>query len=190
MPKSAQNRRKFLIKMATITTEYGKLSSNKTRTVYLRIRSGKTEKRINTQVKVLRCEWLPLWYRPYWKRMRQDNVHLAITLPTIDKKREKNDAFYVNICRNIWIIRKKFPSLHRSFLAVPEAIQTIRCFFAHKRTHHTHPICKNLRSHNSITQLSTHCVDILWNDRLTHLRNHQTSSIKHLTPLKKSKVNR
>ena len=38
--------------MATITTEYGKLSSNKTRTVYLRIRSGKTEKRINTQVKV------------------------------------------------------------------------------------------------------------------------------------------
>ena len=38
--------------MATITTEYGKLSSNKTRTVYLKIRSGKTEKRINTHVKV------------------------------------------------------------------------------------------------------------------------------------------
>ena len=57
--KSAQNRRKFLIKMATITTEYGKLSSNKTRTVYLRIRSGKTEKRINTQVKVLESEISP-----------------------------------------------------------------------------------------------------------------------------------
>ena len=59
MPKSAQNRRKFLVKMATITTEYGKLSSNKTRTVYLRIRSGKTEKRINTQVKVLESEISP-----------------------------------------------------------------------------------------------------------------------------------
>ena len=45
--------------MATITTEYGKLSSNKTRTVYLRIRSGKTEKRINTQVKVLESEISP-----------------------------------------------------------------------------------------------------------------------------------
>lgn len=45
--------------MATITTEYGKLSSNKTRTVYLRIRSGKTEKRINTQVKVLEYEISP-----------------------------------------------------------------------------------------------------------------------------------
>lgn len=56
MPKSAQNRRKFLVKMATITTEYGKLSSNKTRTVYLRFRSGKTEKRINTQIKVLESE--------------------------------------------------------------------------------------------------------------------------------------
>ena len=57
-----QNRRKigkFLVKMATITTEYGKLSSNKTRTVYLRIRSGKTEKRINTQVKVLESEISP-----------------------------------------------------------------------------------------------------------------------------------
>ena len=51
-----KNRRKFLVKMATITTEYGKLNSNKTRTVYLRIRSGKTEKRINTQVKVLESE--------------------------------------------------------------------------------------------------------------------------------------
>ena len=59
MPKSAQNRRKFVVKMATITTEYGKLSSNKTRTVYLRIRSGKTEKRINTQVKVLESEISP-----------------------------------------------------------------------------------------------------------------------------------
>ena len=54
-----KNRRKFLVKMATITTEYGKLSSNKTRTVYLRIRSGKTEKRINTQVKVLESEISP-----------------------------------------------------------------------------------------------------------------------------------
>ena len=51
-----QNRRKFSVKMATITTEYGKLSSNKTRTVYLRFRSGKTEKRINTQIKVLESE--------------------------------------------------------------------------------------------------------------------------------------
>ena len=59
MPKSAQNRRKFVVKMETITTEYGKLSSNKTRTVYLRIRSGKTEKRINTQVKVLESEISP-----------------------------------------------------------------------------------------------------------------------------------
>ena len=45
--------------MATITTEYGKLSSNKTRTVYLRIRSGKTEKRIKTQIKVLESEISP-----------------------------------------------------------------------------------------------------------------------------------
>ena len=42
--------------MATITTEFGKLSSNKTRTVYLKIRSGRTEKRINTHVKVLESE--------------------------------------------------------------------------------------------------------------------------------------
>ena len=42
--------------MATITTEFGKLSSNKTRTVYLKIRSGRTEKRINTHVKVSESE--------------------------------------------------------------------------------------------------------------------------------------
>ena len=45
--------------MATITTEFGKLSSNKTRTVYLKIRSGKTEKRINTHVKVSESEISP-----------------------------------------------------------------------------------------------------------------------------------
>ena len=45
--------------MATITTEFGKLSSNKTRTVYLKIRSGRTEKRINTHVKVLESEISP-----------------------------------------------------------------------------------------------------------------------------------
>ena len=42
--------------MATITTEFGKLSSNKMRTVYLKIRSGRTEKRINTHVKVSESE--------------------------------------------------------------------------------------------------------------------------------------
>ena len=76
-----------------------------------------------------------------------------------------------------WIVQNYFIPLRCSFLVVPEAIQTIRCFFAHKRTHHTHPICKNLRSHNSISQLSTHCVDILWNDRLTHLGNSVTQSM-------------
>lgn len=45
--------------MATITTEFGKLSSNKTRTVYLKIRSGRTEKRINTHVKVSESEISP-----------------------------------------------------------------------------------------------------------------------------------
>ena len=45
--------------MATITTEFGKLSSNKTRTVYLKIRSGRTEKRINTHVKVSESEVSP-----------------------------------------------------------------------------------------------------------------------------------
>ena len=42
--------------MATITTEFGKLSSNRMRTVYLKIRSGRTEKRINTHVKVSESE--------------------------------------------------------------------------------------------------------------------------------------
>ena len=45
--------------MATITTEFGKLSSNKTRTVYLRVRNGKLEKRINTQIKVAESEISP-----------------------------------------------------------------------------------------------------------------------------------
>ena len=45
--------------MATITTEFGKLSSSKTRTVYLKIRSGRTEKRINTHVKVSESEISP-----------------------------------------------------------------------------------------------------------------------------------
>ena len=96
-------------------------------------------------------------------------------------------TFCYHFALNPWIVQNYFIPLRCSFLVVPEAIQTIRCFFAHKRTHHTHPICKNLRSHNSISQLSTHCVDIIWNDRLTHLRNssdifHQTSSIFKVAP--------
>jgi hypothetical protein len=49
-------------------------------------------------------------------------------------EKRKKDGIYANICENIWIIQIFIVSLHRSFLVVPEAIQTIRCFFAHKRT--------------------------------------------------------
>ena len=45
--------------MATITTEFGKLSSKKTRTVYLRIRQNGSERRINTLVKVREDEISP-----------------------------------------------------------------------------------------------------------------------------------
>jgi hypothetical protein len=45
-------------------------------------------------------------------------------------EKRKNDGIYANICENIWIIQIFIVSLHRSFLVVPEAIQTIRCFFA------------------------------------------------------------
>ncbi len=38
--------------MATITTEFGKVSSKKQRAVYLRVRDKKTEKRILTGIKV------------------------------------------------------------------------------------------------------------------------------------------
>ena len=80
MPKSAQNRRNFLIKMATITTEFGKLSSNKTRTVYLKIRSGKTEKRINTHVKVSESEISPRTkkIKTFEKAMKVEKLRLDL----------------------------------------------------------------------------------------------------------------
>ena len=77
--KSAQNRRKNQRKksalvtarlnvelmlvnvnfMATITTEFGKVSSKKQRAVYLRVRDKKTEKRILTGIKVDESEISP-----------------------------------------------------------------------------------------------------------------------------------
>ena len=42
--------------MATITTEYGKLTSKNTRTVYLKIRQGDTVKRLNAGIKVEESE--------------------------------------------------------------------------------------------------------------------------------------
>ena len=45
--------------MATITTEFGKLSSKGQRAVYLRVRDKKTEKRIATGVKVDESEISP-----------------------------------------------------------------------------------------------------------------------------------
>ena len=45
--------------MATITTEFGKLSSKKQRAVYLRVRDKKTEKRIATGIKVEESEISP-----------------------------------------------------------------------------------------------------------------------------------
>ena len=57
----------------------------------------------------------------------------CFTSPNWSEKRKK-DGIYANICENIWIIQIFIVSLHCSFLVVPEAIQTIRCFFAHKWT--------------------------------------------------------
>ena len=45
--------------MATITTEFGKVSSKKQRAVYLRVRDKKTEKRISTGIKVDESEISP-----------------------------------------------------------------------------------------------------------------------------------
>ena len=45
--------------MATITTEFGKVSSKKQRAVYLRVRDKKTEKRILTGIKVDESEISP-----------------------------------------------------------------------------------------------------------------------------------
>jgi len=42
--------------MATITTEFGKLSAKNTRSVYLKIRHGNTVKRLNTAIKVVDSE--------------------------------------------------------------------------------------------------------------------------------------
>ena len=38
----------------------------------------------------------------------------------------------------IWKFQNYFLPLHRSVLVVPEAIQTIRCFFAHFQTSQVH----------------------------------------------------
>ena len=66
--------------MATITTEFGKLSTNKTRTVYLKIRSGKTEKRINTHVKVSESEISPRTkkIKTFEKAMRVEKLRLDL----------------------------------------------------------------------------------------------------------------
>ena len=79
-----QNRRKiganFKSKMATITTEFGKLSSNKMRTVYLKIRSGRTEKRINTHVKVSESEISPRTkkIKTFEKAMKVEKLRLDL----------------------------------------------------------------------------------------------------------------
>ena len=66
--------------MATITTEFGKLSSNKTRTVYLKIRSGRTEKRINTHVKVSESEISPRTkkIKTFEKAMQVEKLRLEL----------------------------------------------------------------------------------------------------------------
>ena len=52
------------------------------------------------------------------------------------QKRRKNDVISTNICRKTCIIQNNILSLHRSFLVVPEVIQTIRCFFANYFNHY------------------------------------------------------
>ena len=66
--------------MATITTEFGKLSNNKTRTIYLKIRSGKTEKRINTHVKVSESEISPRTkkIKTFEKAMQVEKLRLEL----------------------------------------------------------------------------------------------------------------
>ena len=49
------------------------------------------------------------------------------------------------ICGIICIFQIIFLPLHRSVLVVPEAIQTIRCFFAHKQQHKVVAFTKNYK---------------------------------------------
>ena len=80
--------------MATITTEYGKLSSNKTRTVYLRIRSSKTEKRINTQVKVLESEISPRTKKITYTLLKEFENHLS--------KKPRAQSLYLGELRHLF----------------------------------------------------------------------------------------
>ena len=80
--------------MATITTEYGKLSSNKTRTVYLRIRSGKSEKCINTQVKVLESEISPRTKKITYTLLKEFENHLS--------KKPRAQSLYLGELRHLF----------------------------------------------------------------------------------------
>ena len=55
---SINNLKKF-IKMATISIEFGKESSQKTREVYLLVRQGKTKQRVKTGVRLNEQEYSP-----------------------------------------------------------------------------------------------------------------------------------
>ena len=55
---SINNLKKF-IKMATISIEFGKESSQKTREVYLLVRQGKTRQRVKTGVRLNEQEYSP-----------------------------------------------------------------------------------------------------------------------------------
>ena len=82
--------------MATITTEFGKLSSRKTRTVYLKIRSGRTEKRINTHVKVSESEISPRTkkIKTFEKAMQVEKLRLDLETKIIQMG---IDALGVNV---------------------------------------------------------------------------------------------
>ena len=77
--------------MATITTEFGKLSSKGQRAVYLRVRDKKTEKRIATGVKVDESE-----ISPRTKKIKNfEKAQIVEKLKTIPPRRRLHPLLYL-----------------------------------------------------------------------------------------------
>ena len=60
--------------MATISIEFGKESSQKTREVYLLVRQGKTRQRVKTGVRLNEQEYSPKTKKINWSSLRMQRI--------------------------------------------------------------------------------------------------------------------
>ena len=122
--------------MATITTEFGKLSSKKTRTVYLRIRQNGSERRINTLVKV-----------------REDEIsHKTKKIKTISKA-QKVEEMKMELLKTITAIKLDFigrKDLNANYIANKyKSSDTVLDFFVYAEKWIKESSIKGKKNYNS-----------------------------------------